>query len=87
MGGEVYGSRDVRIFVPLIPPFHPMTQGRIERYHESLRNITPRDKYLGKEEEILLARRKIKKETMKKRRKAYKDQLLRTGISEAVPVS
>jgi putative transposase len=103
-------------------PFHPMTQGKIERYHrsmkniilldnyylpmelearieqwveyynneryhESLGNITPRDKYLGKEEEILLARRKIKKETMEKRRKAYKDQLLRTGVSEAMPVS
>ena len=58
-----------------------------ERYHESLGNITPREKYLGKEEEILLARRKIKKETMEKRRKAYKDQLLRTGVSEAMPVS
>jgi putative transposase len=102
-------------------PFHPMTQGKIERYHrsmkniilldnyylpmelearieqwveyynneryhESLGNITPRDKYLGREEGIFLARRQIKKETMKKRRKAYKNQRLRTGISEAMPV-
>jgi transposase InsO family protein len=69
-------------------PFHPMTQGKIERYHrsmkniilldnyylpmelearieqwveyynneryhESLGNITPRDKYLDREEEIV----------------------------------
>jgi putative transposase len=58
-----------------------------ERYNESLGNITPRDKYLGREEEIFWARRKIKEETMKKRRKAYKDQLLRAGISDALPVS
>jgi hypothetical protein len=49
--------------------------------------MTPRDKYLGREEEIFLARRKKKKETMQKRREAHKDQLLRTGISEAIPVS
>ena len=77
-------------------PFHPQTQGKIERYHrsmknvilldnyytpseleyrisewvdyynnfryhESLNNITPRDKYDGLEEKILRKRRKIKK--------------------------
>ena len=58
-----------------------------ERYHESLGNITPRDKYLGRDEEIVAARRKIKKETMKKRRKAYRDQKLRAGESADLPVS
>lgn len=57
------------------------------RYHESLGNITPRDKYLGRDEEIFAARRKIKKETMKKRRKAYRDQKLRAGESADLPVS
>lgn len=32
-----------------------------KRHHESLGNITPRDKYLGREDEILTTRRKIKK--------------------------
>ncbi len=103
-------------------PFHPMTQGKIERYHrsmknillldnyylpmelearieewvvyyneqryhESLGNITPRDKYLGKEDEIFEARRRIKKETMKRRRKAYRDQQMRSGISANMPLS
>ena len=103
-------------------PFHPMTQGKIERYHrsmkniilldnyylpmeleaqiarwvdyynneryhESLGNITPRDKYQGKEKEIFTRRRRIKKETMKKRRNAYKNQQIRAGISAVMPVS
>ena len=76
--------------------FHPMTQAKIERwvgyynderYHQSLGKITPRDKYLGRDEEIFAARRKIKKETMKKRRKAYRDQKLRAGESADLPVS
>jgi putative transposase len=84
-------------------PYHPMTQGKIERYHrsmknillldnyyspmeleatiekwvdyynneryhESLGNIKPRDKYLGNDEKIIEKRKKIKKETMKMRR-------------------
>jgi putative transposase len=84
-------------------PYHPMTQGKIERYHrsmknillldnyyspteledtiakwveyynneryhESIGNIKPRDKYLGLDTRIIEKRRKIKKETMKKRR-------------------
>ena len=88
-------------------PFHPMTQGKIERYHrsmknillldnyylpmelearigqwvsyynneryhESLGNITPRDKYCGREQIIFERRRHIKKQTIKKRRRAYR---------------
>ncbi len=86
-------------------PFHPQTQGKIERYHrsmknvihldnyyspqepearisewvsyynhyryhESLGNITPADKYDGRENQIFSERRKIKQRTMKLRRKA-----------------
>lgn len=58
-----------------------------ERYHEALGNITPRDKYLGKEHEILKRRRKIKKKTLNQRRKANKIQHMRAGTSEVVPVS
>ncbi len=103
-------------------PFHPMTQGKIERYHrsmkniilldnyylpmeleseigrwvqyynneryhEALSNITPRDKYLGREHEILQRRRKIKDRTLNQRRRANRVQQMRAGTSEVVPVS
>jgi putative transposase len=41
------------------------------RYHESLNNLTPADVYQGRSEEILKERARIKKETMKSRRKNY----------------
>jgi len=87
-------------------PYHPMTQGKIERYHrsiknilllehyyspgeletqigrfvefynnrryhESLENVTPADVYYGRSERILERRRRIKKETIKRRRNSY----------------
>ena len=87
-------------------PFHPMTQGKIERYHRSMKNIilldnyylpmhlefeiekwvnyynneryheaigniTPSDKYFGREESIFRKRKRIKEKTMKKRRVDY----------------
>ena len=103
-------------------PFHPMTQGKIERYHRSMKNtilldnyylpthleseiarwveyynneryhdslgnITPRDKYFGREERIFAQRRKIKKQTIKRRREVYRNQQLRAGNSAVLPVS
>ena len=103
-------------------PFHPMTQGKIERYHRSMKNIilldnyylpmqleaeierwveyynneryhesvgniTPRDKYLGREERIFTRRRQIKKQTIRRRREAYRNQRLRAGNSEESLVS
>ena len=88
-------------------PYHPMTQGKIERYHRSMQNlllldnfysptqlqarisewvdhynnnryheaidnVTPSDKYFGREREILKNRRKIKKQTIRERRKINK---------------
>ena len=85
-------------------PYHPMTQGKIERYHrsmknviklrnyefpseleraigefvayynkeryhESLDNLTPEDVYLGREKKIQNRREKIKKATLRHRRK------------------
>jgi len=42
-----------------------------ERYHESLDNVTPADVYYGRKEEVLKYRERIKKLTMKRRRKNY----------------
>ena len=42
-----------------------------ERYHESLDNVTPADVYFGRQYEIISERDRIKKRTMRKRKKAY----------------
>jgi hypothetical protein len=39
------------------------------RYHEALSNVTPADVYFGKDRKILTRREKIKKKTMRLRRK------------------
>jgi putative transposase len=44
------------------------------RYHESLDNCTPADVYYGRHQQVLSERSKIKKLTMEKRKKAYRDQ-------------
>ncbi len=85
-------------------PYHPQTQGKIERYHrsiknvvklehdyfpgeletaigdfvayynneryhESLDNVTPADVYFGRQYAVLTQRSKIKRRTMRKRKK------------------
>jgi transposase InsO family protein len=85
-------------------PYHPMTQGKIERYHRSLKNVvklenhytpweleravarfvehynhrryhealenvTPADVYFGRQAEILSRRERIKRATLKQRRR------------------
>ena len=42
-----------------------------ERYHESLDNVTPADAYFGRKYEVVSEREKIKKRTMRKRKKEY----------------
>ena len=95
-------------------PFHPQTQGKIERYHrtmknvvkldnyyspedleraiaefvnyynhnryhESLNNLTPADVYFGRAEKVLKQRKEIKEKTIKKRRKNYKFEILKSN--------
>lgn len=89
-------------------PYHPMTQGKIERYHrsmkhvvtlqnyyfpgelreeigsfvsyynhrrvhESLKNLTPADVYHGRGRDILTAREKLKRQTLRRRRRHNRD--------------
>ncbi len=87
-------------------PYHPMTQGKIERwhrsmknqvllenyylpgelkarigafvdyynterYHESLKNLTPEDVYTGRGQTVLNRRRRIKQKMLAERRRLY----------------
>ncbi len=42
-----------------------------ERYHEALDNVTPADAYFGRKYAVVTEREKIKKRTMRKRKKEY----------------
>ena len=44
------------------------------RYHESLKNLTPEDVWLGRGENILKQRRKIKQKTINIRRQLHLDR-------------
>jgi hypothetical protein len=52
-------------------PYNPQTQGKIERYDESLSNVTPADVYFGRQVAVLTERSKIKRRTMERREKEY----------------
>ena len=46
------------------------------RYHEAIDNVTPSDRFYGKDKEILKQRQKTKTETMYQRRKLYRSFLI-----------
>jgi hypothetical protein len=50
------------------------------RYHEAIDNVTPADKYFGRDRLVLERREKVRRETMKKRR-----ELNRLAMLEALP--
>jgi hypothetical protein len=52
-------------------PYSPQTQGKIERYHEWLDNVTPADVYYGRQYAVLTERPKIKQLTMRKRKREH----------------
>jgi len=112
--GSAYVSKELRRYLAAneiqhirTKPYHPMTQGKIERYHRSMKNlilldhyyspseleerirewvyyynnhryheaidnVTPSDKYFGRDKEILKNRMKIKKQTIRERKKINK---------------
>lgn len=45
-----------------------------QRYHESLDNVTPADVYYGRKEQVLKERERVKKVSLKKRRKLFLQQ-------------
>lgn len=49
-------------------PYHPLTQGKIERYQKSLKNITPADVYESRRNEILDQRAAVKYRTRNQRK-------------------
>jgi transposase InsO family protein len=42
-----------------------------ERFHESLKNVTPADVYFGRDQEIIKQRNQIKEQTLALRRQKY----------------
>ncbi len=116
--GSAYVSKELKRYLEAneirhirIKPYHPMTQGKIERYHRSMKNlilldhyyypsdleerirewvnyynnhryheaidnVTPSDKYFGRDQQILKNRRKLKTQTIRERRKINKMILL-----------
>lgn len=49
-------------------PYHPQTNGKIERYHRSIKNVTPYDVYTGRHHEIIQRRKEVKSKTLEARR-------------------
>ena len=123
--GSAYVSKELRRYLEAneiyhirTKPYHPMTQGKIEsyhrsmknlilldhyytpseleerirewvdyynnhRYHEAIDNVTPRDKYFGRDKEILKNRMKIKKQTIRERRKINK-MIMRESLPNGI---
>lgn len=88
--GSCYISNDLKSYLSEIgmgqvrgKPNHPQTQGKLERYHRSMKNIvklhhyySPSNVYFGREEKILQKRKHTKLITIQKRKQEYLKQKL-----------
>jgi hypothetical protein len=43
-----------------------------QRYHEAIDNVTPADKFYGRDRPVLERREKVRRETMRVRRERYR---------------
>ena len=53
------------------------------RYHEAIDNVTPSDRFFGRDKEILEKRQRTKAETMRQRRKIYRLFMIK-GLMESL---
>ena len=53
----------------LAAPYHPQTNGKLERYHMALGNVTPADVLNGRRAGILQRRREVQFQTIERRRR------------------
>jgi len=74
--GSGYVSRAFNDYLHLVgirhilaAPYHPQTNGKLERYHMALNNVTPADVLNGRREQILERRKEVQLQTIDKRRR------------------
>ena len=74
--GSGYVSRAFNDYLHLVGirhilavPYHPQTNGKLERYHMALGNVTPADVLNGRREQILQRRKEVQLRTIDRRRR------------------
>ena len=74
--GSGYVSRAFNDYLHLVgirhilaAPYHPQTNGKLERYHMALGNVTPDDVLNGRREQILQRRKEVQLQTIERRRR------------------
>ena len=65
-----YSPEDLKVAIAKFVKYYNQ-----ERYHESLNNTTPADVYYGRAEEVKTRREKIKKRTLRERKRLHRQQL------------
>lgn len=87
--------RSLKNIVELVNYFDPWTLERElahwveyynhQRYHESLNNVPPADKYFGRAQEVQTRREEIKQQTLAARRQQHRPVLLAVGPDPIQP--
>jgi hypothetical protein len=77
---RTYHSQTIRAAIKQYPS-RSQNYYNNHRYHEAIDNVTPSDKYFGRDREILKRREEIKAQTMKLRRKLNQNMDLIEGIN------